>query len=102
MSQEKYIGVVRIVQVSATKYGIERLERSTVTSGYLWWRRVDTSHHWKPWGFVFDPKKYAGWISRIGPIYGDMVRRYFDSVATAEDYLEEARKPYPIVVKDPA
>lgn len=93
---------LRIVQVSAAKYGVEQVAYVKHTTGRLWWRKSTIRTEWKPWGEAFDLKKYAGYVPRIGPIYGAMTRRYFNSVAAAEAYIEESRKPYPIVVKDPA
>jgi hypothetical protein len=112
-STDKYLGVLRIVQVSAIKYGIEKLTPEPVMRGFWYWlfkrgslefggRPTHYNHEWRPWGKVFDPKKYAGYLSRVGAIYGAMTRLYFDSVADAEAYIEESRKSYPIVVKDPA
>jgi hypothetical protein len=92
---------LRIVQVSAAKFGVEQLVYKAWKTGFLWWRKELTSSDWEPWGKVFDHKKVMA-STRYGTIYGDMVRRYFDSVAAAEAYIEERRKPYPIVVKDPA
>ena len=111
-ARNKYLGVLRIVQVSATKFGIEKLTPEPVLRGFWYWlfkrgvlawnRVTHYNHEWRPWGEEFDPKKYAGYLSRVGAIYGAMTRRYFDSVAAAEAYIEEARKDYPIVVKEPA
>ena len=92
---------LRIVQVSALRFGVEQLATVTEATGRLWWTRTRTRQEWQPWGKVCDLSNTL-LHSRYGTRYSDIVRRYFDSIAEAEAYIEESRKPYPIVVKDPA
>ena len=92
---------LRIVQVSAARFGVEQHVTVAETTGRLWWKQTVTRQQWQPWGSVYNPKKVL-FSNRFGTIYGDMVRRYFDSIEAAEAYIQESRVPYPLVVKDPA